>query len=354
VPPSSAAATLEFSASLEFADVLHSTRLPFPLFGLGHHARKMRPFLAYLHILVCLDLERLIRVLASDYETLWTGKTLARHFEKQHMGDIQKQVLSFLTEYGFRIIGALLILLVGALVARSLGRMAGQWLTKRRVEPPVVMLVVRVLRLLLFGLAFVLALEKCGVAIAPMVAGIGVAGVGIGLATQGVLSNVVAGLTIIFTKPFRVGEYVEIGGVHGQVVTIELFSTMLLHPDRSRVIIPNRKIVGEILHNYGTIRQLDLSVGVAYATNINDALAMVREVLDRNPRVLKEPAPAVGVAALGDNSVNLSVRPWVAVADFGFAAPEINQALLEQCRAKGIEIPFPQREVRLLNGGKEP
>ena len=173
------------------------------------------------------------------------------------MEEIRSNVFRFLTEYGFQIIGAIIILAISALIARTVGRVTGQWLAKKHVEPPLCSLVVRVLRLLIFGLGLVLALEKCGVPIAPMVAGIGVAGVGIGLATQGVLSNVVAGLTIIFTKPFRVGEYIELAGVHGQVVTIELFSTVLLHADRSRVVIPNRKVVGEILHNYGVIRQLD-------------------------------------------------------------------------------------------------
>jgi len=145
---------------------------------------------------------------------------------------------------------------------------------------------VRVLRLLVFGLGLVLALEKCGFHRAD--------GrwyrrrrVGVGLATQGVLSNVVAGLTIIFTKPFRVGEYIEMAGVHGQVVTIELFSTVLVHADRCRVVIPNRKIVGEILHNHGMIRQLDLSVGVGYQSNIKEVLALVREILKQNRGSLK-------------------------------------------------------------------
>src|SRR5438093_9240740 len=121
--------------------------------------------------------------------------------------------------------------------------------------------------------------------VTPLVASIGVAGVGIGLAMQGVLSNMVCGLAIIFLKPFRVGEYIELLGVHGQVTAIELFSTTLAHPDRSRVVIPNRKIVGEVLHNYGTIRQLDLSVGVAYQTNIKEALATLCELVAQNPRV---------------------------------------------------------------------
>src|SRR6266850_6380872 len=208
------------------------------------------------------------------------------------MEELQKNVIKFATEYGFQIIGAIIILIAGALLARWLGRITDQWLLKKQVEPPIRILGVRVLRLLVFALALVLALDKCGVPITPMVAGIGVAGVGIGLATQGVLGNLVDGLLIIFTKPFRVGEYIELLGVEGQVTAIELFSTTLAHVDRSKVVIPNRKIIGEVLHNYGTVRQLDLSVGVAYDTDLNQALAAVRDILGRNPRVLKDPTPA--------------------------------------------------------------
>jgi small conductance mechanosensitive channel len=236
------------------------------------------------------------------------------------------------------------------MVARWLGRVADQWFLKKKLEPPIRILSVRVIRLLVFALAVVLAMDKCGVPITPMVAGIGVAGVGIGLATQGVLSNIFAGLTIIFTKPFRVGEYIELLGVEGQVAAIELFSTTLHHVDRSRVVIPNRKIIGEILHNYGTTRQIDLTVGVAYGTNVPNAIAAVREVLGRNPRVLKDPAPVVGITLLDDSSVNIAVKPWVAVPDFGAATAEINQAILEEFRARNIDMPFPQHEIRILNG----
>jgi small conductance mechanosensitive channel len=266
------------------------------------------------------------------------------------MEDIKSTVFKFLTEYGFQIIGALIILTAGAMAARWLGRVADQWFVKKQVEPPVRMLADRVIRLVVFGLAVVLALEKFGVPIAPMVAGIGVAGVGIGLAMQHVLSNLVAGLNIIFTKPFRVGEYVELAGEAGQVSAVQLFTTTLIHTDRSRIVIPNRKIVGEILHNYGTVRQLDLTVGVGYATTIKEALALVREILAANPRVLKEPAPLVGVTLLGDSAVTIAVKPWVSVDNFVPAGPEINQAILERFRAQQIEIPFPQREIRMLNG----
>jgi small conductance mechanosensitive channel len=262
---------------------------------------------------------------------------------------IEGKVVDFLTDYGFQIIGAVIILTIGLVIAWWIGRALRQWLEKKNVEPPIIMLAVRVVRLLIFLVALLQALEKLSVPIGPALAGIGVAGVGIGLALQSVLGNLVAGLSIIFTKPFRVGEWIEIAGVSGQVKTIELFSTTLLHTDLSRVVIPNRKIIGDILHNYGNVRQLDLSVGVAYGTNLNDATAIVRRVLSTNPRVLKEPVPIVGVTLLADSSINLAIRPWTKVDDFIPAQVEINQAVAEQLRAANISIPFPQREVRMLN-----
>jgi len=271
------------------------------------------------------------------------------HATASTFDEVQKKVIGFLTDYGFQIIGALIILGIGAFIARWVGGKVDQWLSKKQIEPPIRSLSVRVIRLLVFGLAVILALEKFGVPIAPMIAGISVAGVGIGLAMQGVLGNLMAGLTIIFTKPFRIGEYIEIVSVSGQVQTVELFSTTLLHSDQSRVVIPNRKLVGEILHNYGQIRQLDLSVGVAYGASVDQAMALVRDILKAHPRVLKEPAPVVGISALADSSVVLTVRPWTRVPDFGPVQAEIYQTILEQFRANHIEIPYPQREVRMLN-----
>jgi small conductance mechanosensitive channel len=267
------------------------------------------------------------------------------------MDQIKDNVIKFLTEYGFQIVGALLILIAGALIARWISAKVNGWFLKKQIEPPIRILTVRVVRLLVFGLAIVLALEKFGVPIAPMIAGISVAGVGIGLAMQGVLGNLVAGLTIIFTKPFRVGEYIELLHVQGQVQSIELFSTKLLHADRSRVVIPNRKIVGEILHNYGTIRQLELIVGVAYDADIEQAFAAAGTILKSNPRVLKQPEPVLGVSALGDSSITLSIKPWVGVEDYGPAQAELYQAIVREFRARKIEIPFPQREVRMVATG---
>jgi small conductance mechanosensitive channel len=145
-----------------------------------------------------------------------------------------------------------------------------------------------------------------------------------------------------------VGEYIELLGTHGNVVAIELFSTTLAHPDRSRVVIPNRKIVGEILHNYGTIRQLRLTVGIAYNGDVDRVLAIIRDVLAKNAYVLKDPAPGVGISALADSAITVAIQPWVAAANYGAAQAEIYQAVVARFRKDRIEIPFPQREVHLL------
>lgn len=216
------------------------------------------------------------------------------------------------------------------------------------MEPPALKLLVQLVRIVVLVFALVVALDKFGFQVAPLVAGIGVAGIGIGFALQGVLGNLVAGLTIIFTKPFLVGEYIQLLGVHGQVSSISLSTTTLTHVDQSRVVIPNRKIIGEILHNFGRIRQLHLSVGVAYGTELDRALGVARATALAHPLVLKDPAPVIGVAALADSAITLAVRPWVSVDDYVQAEAELYGSLVEHFRASGIEIPFPQREVRML------
>ena len=267
-----------------------------------------------------------------------------------HIDQIETKVIDFLTDYGFQIVGALIILFIGVIIAWWIGRTLKNWLDSKHVEPPIAMLAVRVVRLLVFLVALLQALEKLSVPIGPALAGIGVAGVGVGLALQGVLGNLVAGLVIIFTKPFRVGEYIEVAGVGGQVKHIELFSTMLLHTDMSNVMIPNRKLVGEIMHNYGQIRQLDMGVGVGYSTDMVSAQKTVREILSANTRVLKDPAPFIGITNLGDFSIQITVKPWTKVADYLPAQVEIYEEILNRFRANKIEIPFPQREIRLLGG----
>lgn len=260
----------------------------------------------------------------------------------------QDKIVDYLITHSGALISAIVVIVVGLFAARLIANALDRWLERKAMEPPMRMLVVRIVRLLIFAGALVIALDTAGLNMTMLIAGFSVAGVGVGLAMQGVLRNLVAGLTIIFTKPFRVGEWIEIAGVHGQVKSVTLFSTTLSHTDMSRVIVPNRKIVGEILHNYGANRQLDLSVGVAYGTNINQAIGIVRDILAKNPRLLKDPVPIVGVTMLADSSINISVKPWVPAGEYVAARVEVYQAIAEQLRAANISIPFPQREVRLL------
>ena len=258
-------------------------------------------------------------------------------------------ITEYAVRYGFQVLGAVIVFAVGALVARWGGKLTQQWLQRQEMEPPVRMLLVRSVQIVILLLAIMAALGQLGVQIAPLLAGVGVAGLGVGLALQGVLSNIVAGLSIIFTKPYRVGEHISLLGVEGDVVAIKLFSTILTHPDRSLVVIPNRKIVGEILHNFSTIRQLHLKVGVAYSTNVNEALSIVREILAQNASVLTDPAPVIGISELGDSAVTISIDPWVSVVNLAKVQGELHQTIIERFRAAHIEIPFPQHEVRLLS-----
>ncbi|HEX7861802.1 MAG TPA: mechanosensitive ion channel family protein [Verrucomicrobiae bacterium] len=262
---------------------------------------------------------------------------------------VKDQIIEFLVKYGFQILGGIIIFICGCFIAGALGRLVKKSLSRFKLEQPVETLLVRVTKLVVILLTGILTVSKMGVDIAPLVAGVGVVGVGVGLATQGVLANLVAGLLIIFSKPFRVGEYIDLLSEAGVVQTIDLFSTKLSHADKSVVIIPNRKIVGEIVHNYGTIRQLDLVIGVSYDSDLDKVERVVTEVLAKNERVLKDPAPVYGVSELADSYISIAVKPWVSVPKYGGASGEIYKAVVEAFRQHNIEVPFPQRQIRILN-----
>jgi small conductance mechanosensitive channel len=254
-------------------------------------------------------------------------------------------------KFGPRLVVAILILIAGFVIGRWAAGAVDRGLERFHLDAPVRRLMegsVRALVLVLFG---IMALQNLGVDLLPLIAGLGVAGAGVALAMQGVLGNLVAGLTILLTRPFRVGDYISIAKEEGEVLDIKLFSTTLGHADLSRVVIPNRKIVGEILHNYGRLRQLDISVGIPYRADVGAALGAVRDVLQASPHALKDPAPVVSVARLADSSVRIGVHPWVSAPDYGGATSEINRAVLEAFRERGIAVPVPQLEVRMLEAG---
>lgn len=259
----------------------------------------------------------------------------------------QDTLVDLAIKFGPKLFVATLFLIAGFYAGRWVGRIFDRSLTRLALEPPVRLLLVRLMRLVVLALFLVMALQNLGIDLLPLIAGVSVAGAGIALAMQGVLSNLVAGLTIIFTHPFHLGEYVSIAGVEGRIESIDLFSTKLSHPDQSIVVVPNRKIVGEILHNYGRIRQLDMSIAIGRAEDLEQTLAAIHNVVTTNARVLKEPAPLIAVTSLGAGSIVISVKPWVQVPDYIAATGEINQAIVERILAAGVDYPAAQ-VVRLV------
>ncbi len=258
----------------------------------------------------------------------------------------------YAVQYGLQAAVAVGIFVVGIVASRWAGNFAQRALERQTLDPPVRLLLVRIVKIVVMLFTAMIALQTLGVPIAPLIAGVGVAGVGIGLALQGVLSNVMAGLSIIFSKPYKVGEHISLLGVHGDVVVIDIFTTTLMHADHSRVIIPNRKIVGEILHNFGTIRQMRLTIPVAANANLDEALAQVRDLLNRHPSVMKDPVPSIGVSSLGESSlaVVIAVEPWTAVADYSSTQGELNKLILERFQERGIALPAASLTVHVVNG----
>ena len=266
----------------------------------------------------------------------------------QALDQVRSTAIDLGMKFGPKLVVAIPILFAGVLAGRWAGRATLRLLARLNLEPPVRALLERGVRLLVLALFAIMALQNLGVELLPLIAGLGVAGAGVALAMQGVLGNIVAGLTIIFTRPFKVGDYVSIAKEEGEVLDISLSSTVLGHADLSRVVIPNRKIVGEILHNYGKIRQLAVEVAVSLDANVAAALVAIQEVLEANAKVLKDPGAAVLVNTIAGSGVTIAVGPWVKVPDYPAATSEINQSILEAFRRAGIPAPVPQREVRML------
>lgn len=266
----------------------------------------------------------------------------------QSLDQIRASALDMAVRFGPKVLVAILIMGVGYMVARWFGRLLDRLLSRLNLEAPIRSLLCRIAQIFVLAIFAIMALQNLGIELLPLIAGLGVAGAGVALAMQGLLGNLVAGLSIIFTRPFHVGDYISIAEEEGEVLDISLFTTTLGHTDLSRVVIPNRKIVGEILHNYGQIRRLDISLGVSYANDADAALALVGEVLAGNPKVLKDPLPRLGVLRLTESGMTISVRPWVKVPDYESAIAELNKTILEAFARKGIALALPRYEVRML------
>ena len=259
-----------------------------------------------------------------------------------NLAHAQHVVIDLAIEFGPKVLVAAAIIFVGFFAARWVGRWLEIGLAKFRLELPVQQLLIRIIRIFVVALFAVMALQNMGVQLLPLLAGVGVAGAGVALGMQGMLSNILAGLTIIFTRPFHIGEYISISEEEGVVQSISIFSTVLSHWDQSHIVIPNRKIVGEILHNYGNIRQLDILVGVEYGTDLDQALAAVNDILRDSPHTLKEPAPIVATNVRKNGLIGIAVKPWVNVSAYIAANGELTRDIVKAFQRLDIVIPSPR------------
>ncbi|MDE1894050.1 MAG: mechanosensitive ion channel [Xanthomonadaceae bacterium] len=247
---------------------------------------------------------------------------------------------------------ALLILLVGSWLATRLANVLQRAMERASVDITLVGFLRKVVYGILIALLVVIALNAAGVSTAPLVAALGAAGLALGLALQGSLSNLAWGVLLIVFRPFRVGDFVTAGGIDGTVESINLMHTLLSLPDGREAIVPNGKVGSDAILNYnrrGT-RRFELTVGIGYKDDIGAAMAEIRKLFEQDERILKEPAPGVWTSGLGESSVDLVVRAWTRPEHFLAAKADLLRAIKEHYDEVGISIPFPQRELTVVQG----
>ncbi|EGR1024071.1 small-conductance mechanosensitive channel MscS [Vibrio cholerae] len=254
-----------------------------------------------------------------------------------------------LIQYGVNVISAILILFIGNLVVKRVAGSVANVLKKKEMDKAVVDFIHGLVRYTLFIIVLIAALSRIGVQTASVVAVIGAAGLAVGLALQGSLSNFAAGVLIVAFRPFKSGDYVEIGGVAGSVDSIQIFQTVLKSPDNKMVVVPNSAVIGGAITNYSrhATRRVDMVIGVSYKSDLQKTKRVLRETLEKDPRILKDPDITIGVLTLADSSINFVVRPWCKTEDYWKVYYDSMQAIKEALDANGIEIPFPQMDVHL-------
>ena len=263
------------------------------------------------------------------------------------MQDVLNQIVEFATTYGIRVVGAILVLIAGRIVAGLVRKAIHKALSRSKTDPAVVTFAGSLTFYLILIVAVLAALKNFGVETASLVAVLGAAGFAVGFAMQGALANFAAGVLLLVFRPFTIGDYVDVAGVAGTVRAMHLFTTTLTTPDNIRVMVPNGKIFGDTIKNITAedTRRVDMVMGIAYGSSIEKAIQIMRDIMAADERVLKEPEPQIAVAELADSSVNLVVRPWVQKADYWGVKFDLTRRFKEAFDREGIEIPFPQRVV---------
>jgi len=271
---------------------------------------------------------------------------------QEQMDTLQKLIntlIEFCVNYSFQVLGAVIILIVGGFLARWLAEIIFGLCRKNKLDITLSKFLASTVRIAVLGFAVVIALGKFGITIAPFVAALSAAVFGATYAIQGPLSNYGAGLSIILGRPFVVGDTITVAGVSGVVEEVKLASTILATDGGVKITVPNRHIVGETLHNSKTNRMIEGAVGISYGSNPEQAIELVRKTLSRFPEVATDHDPQVGIQSFGDSAINVAFRYWVPTVKSCQISYEINLAIYKALRSAGIEIPFPQREVRIIS-----
>ncbi|MEJ2912420.1 mechanosensitive ion channel family protein [Pseudoalteromonas sp. C12FD-1] len=256
----------------------------------------------------------------------------------------------YLVTYSMQILGAIFILILGLWVAKKLSNLVAKLMTRHNVDITLTSFVSNVVKVLLIVMVVVIALGKIGISVTPFVAAIGAASLGAGLALQGMLSNYGAGLAIIATRPFVVGDTIEVKGVSGQVKTIELGYTILIDEEKVEITIPNKHIVGEIIHNSFSYSLVKGEIDIAYNACADTAINLIEEVLKAHDQVAQNPLSQVGIERFADSGVTISYRYWVPTTKIIETKLAINGSVYKVINNAKIEIPFPQRVITINSG----
>jgi small conductance mechanosensitive channel len=274
---------------------------------------------------------------------------------KEHRMDTVGQnltapVIVALSAWGLRVIGAVALLLVGRMVAGWTRSIAARALERAHLDPSLVPFMSSLVYYLVLTVVVIAVLNLFGVETTSLIAVVGAAGLAIGLAMQGTLSNIASGVMLLIFRPFRLGDFVEVAGIAGSVAEIGLFSAVLNTPDNVQITVPNSAVYGQTIKNYSAnaTRRNDLVIGISYSDDIGRAIETITKIMSGDDRVLKDPAPVVAVATLGESSVDLVVRPWCNKEDYWGLRFDLQRRIKEGLDAAGISIPFPQRDVHVF------
>jgi len=265
--------------------------------------------------------------------------------------DLGGPVASLLAQYGFKILGAILIVVIGRWVAGALRGVVARASERSGADPTLVPFFANLAYAALLTGVFIGAANVLGFPTSSFVAIVGAAGLAIALAFQGTLSHLASGVMLLTFRPFQVGDFVDAGGSSGTVKEIGVFTTTLVTPDNLKIIVPNSKISGDTIKNYSAheTRRIDLVIGVDYGDDLDLAKKTILDILSKEERILEDPAPTVEVDQLGASSVDFIVRPWVKTSDFWATKWALTKALKEGIEQAGLSFPFPQRDLHVYN-----